>query len=165
MTTKENDMQVPEWLHPQVAEILAIENEAVELRRSPHVYMRPRVFLDGDKWCALYGKDLQEGVVGFGDTPEKACADFDYSWQTGEAAPEGAGHLKPPPIVLTWDWKESPGEVIESVVWNLRKLEGGAVYAQEHQSRNDEFCLVLSNAPLTADEAKAAYEKRWDEED
>ncbi len=27
-----------------------------------------RVFKDGDTWCALRGKDLQEGVGGFGST-------------------------------------------------------------------------------------------------
>lgn len=28
-----------------------------------------RICLDGDKWCAMIGKDLQEGLAGFGDTP------------------------------------------------------------------------------------------------
>jgi hypothetical protein len=28
--------------------------------------------LDGDKWCALIGKNIQEGVVGFGDTQSEA---------------------------------------------------------------------------------------------
>ena len=33
------------------------------------------VSLDGNKWCALIGGDLQEGVAGFGDTPMLAlCA-------------------------------------------------------------------------------------------
>lgn len=27
---------------------------------------------DGNKWCALLGTDLQEGVAGFGDTPKEA---------------------------------------------------------------------------------------------
>lgn len=31
-----------------------------------------RIFPDGDMWCALIGPDLQEGVAGFGTTPEKA---------------------------------------------------------------------------------------------
>ena len=29
----------------------------------PHVQMRPQISLDGDKWCALYGENLQEGVA------------------------------------------------------------------------------------------------------
>jgi len=28
-----------------------------------------KISLDGDKWCALVGEDLQEGIAGFGDTP------------------------------------------------------------------------------------------------
>ena len=34
--------------------------------------LHPRLFLDGDQWCCLYGENIQEGIVGFGDTPYKA---------------------------------------------------------------------------------------------
>ena len=51
-----------------------------EMQRRPHAIMRPRLSIDGDKWCALYGENLQEGVAGFGDSPEAACADFDRAW-------------------------------------------------------------------------------------
>lgn len=50
------------------------------MRQRPHVLMRPRVFPDGNAWCCLYGDNLQEGVAGFGDTPEGACYDFDMAW-------------------------------------------------------------------------------------
>lgn len=50
---------------------------------APHAVMRPRVFLDGEVWCALYGENVQDGVAGFGPTPEKACADFDALWRKG----------------------------------------------------------------------------------
>lgn len=33
-------------------------------------------FKDGDQWYALYGKDLQEGISGFGKTPFVAMADL-----------------------------------------------------------------------------------------
>lgn len=49
-------------------------------RRAPHVLMRPAIYPDGNAWCCLYGRDLQEGVAGFGDTPEQAAADFDRNW-------------------------------------------------------------------------------------
>ena len=48
--------------------------------QEPHVLMRPKVYMDGDKWCALYGENLQNGVAGFGDSPAKAMADFDANW-------------------------------------------------------------------------------------
>ena len=46
----------------------------------PSVLFRPRICVDGDKWCALYGDDLQRGVAGFGDSPAKAMLDFDLNW-------------------------------------------------------------------------------------
>ena len=33
-------------------------------------------FKDGNQWCALYGKDLQVGIAGFGNTPFLAMADL-----------------------------------------------------------------------------------------
>ena len=61
----------------------------VEVARSAqHVLMRPRVYPDGGQWCALYGENLQEGVAGFGETPEKACADFDLNWRSQKAGPQ-----------------------------------------------------------------------------
>lgn len=64
-------------------------NTALALR-APHVLMRPAVFPDGSAWCALYGEDLQQGVAGFGDTPEAACFDFDKNW-TNQKLPRNAG--------------------------------------------------------------------------
>lgn len=46
----------------------------------PSVLFRPKLSVDGDQWCALYGDDLQSGVGGFGDSPEKAMYDFDRAW-------------------------------------------------------------------------------------
>ena len=31
---------------------------------------------DGNRWCILWGKNLQEGIAGFGDTPAMAVYDF-----------------------------------------------------------------------------------------
>jgi hypothetical protein len=56
--------------------------EAQYAQQAPHVLMRPKVYPDGDHWCALYGVDLQEGVAGFGKTPEGACENFDYNWRS-----------------------------------------------------------------------------------
>lgn len=58
----------------------------------PTVIHRPRVFRDGDQWCALYGDNIQVGVAGFGPSPEKACMNFDRAWCTelpSNAALEG----------------------------------------------------------------------------
>jgi len=47
---------------------------------TPSAIFRPRIFIDGNQWCALYGDDLQNGVAGFGDSPANAVHDFDRSW-------------------------------------------------------------------------------------
>lgn len=47
---------------------------------APHAYLRAKVFPDGDQWCCLYGKNLQDGVCGFGETPHLAVIDFDKNW-------------------------------------------------------------------------------------
>jgi len=46
----------------------------------PNVIYAPRLFLDGNQWCALYGENLQEGIAGFGNTPSDALADFNNSF-------------------------------------------------------------------------------------
>ena len=48
----------------------------------PCVLFRPKLTIDGDMWCALYGEDLQEGVAGFGKSPADAMWDFDRNWET-----------------------------------------------------------------------------------
>ncbi len=52
---------------------------ASEMER-PSVVYRPRLTKDGNAWIALYGENLQEGVVGCGDTPAKAMYAFDEAW-------------------------------------------------------------------------------------
>ena len=44
------------------------ENLNYELCR-PFITMRPKLYIDGDCWCALYGENLQEGICGFGVSP------------------------------------------------------------------------------------------------
>jgi len=59
----------------------AIENlESARRMNAPFMLLRPRITLDGDKWCALYGDNLQDGVTGFGDTPEEAERAFNAAW-------------------------------------------------------------------------------------
>lgn len=54
--------------------------EAASHYTLPHVVYKPRLYPDGDQWCALLGEDLQSGVCGFGDTPAKAMYEFDLAW-------------------------------------------------------------------------------------
>lgn len=59
--------------------VTAIESTRQEMQR-PSVLFKPAIGIDGDKWCALYGANLQEGVAGFGDSPAAAMLDFDKQW-------------------------------------------------------------------------------------
>lgn len=51
-----------------------------EERLRPSMLLQPRLSIDGNKWCALYGENLVEGVAGFGDSPAEAYTDFDSNW-------------------------------------------------------------------------------------
>lgn len=55
----------------------------------PFMTLRPKMSIDGDQWCALYGDNLQDGVAGFGDSPELAARDFDKQWHAALSAARG----------------------------------------------------------------------------
>jgi hypothetical protein len=57
----------------------AYEDAASEYAKPSAIY-RPRIYIDGNQWCALYGDNLQDGVAGFGDSPDKAMIDFNKHW-------------------------------------------------------------------------------------
>ena len=54
--------------------------EAAEEQMRPSVLYKPALAIDGNQWCALYGKNLQDGVAGFGDSVADAMYDFDKNF-------------------------------------------------------------------------------------
>lgn len=54
--------------------------EAAGMHMRPSAIFKPALSIDGDQWCALYGDDLQNGVAGFGKSPDDAMLDFDCNW-------------------------------------------------------------------------------------
>lgn len=54
--------------------------QAVSGYGTPSAIYRPKLFPDGNQWCALLGADLQSGVCGFGKSPQDAMAAFDHAW-------------------------------------------------------------------------------------
>ena len=54
--------------------ILATEIEKAEYNL--FVMLKPKFGIDGNQYYVLYGDNLQEGVVGFGDTLYLAILDF-----------------------------------------------------------------------------------------
>ncbi len=63
----------------EVAIRAAAEDICIRMTQ-PHVLMRPSISIEGNKWCALYGENLQDGVSGFGDSPAEAMSNFDLNW-------------------------------------------------------------------------------------
>ena len=53
---------------------------AAQCYTCPSVIWKPKLSIDGDQWCALFGDDLQSGVAGFGSSPQEAMWDFDKAW-------------------------------------------------------------------------------------
>jgi len=63
---------------------IAWQQSAWDIREEycrPCVVFKAKITLDGSKYCCLLGENLQEGVAGFGDTPQAACHDFDNLFQ------------------------------------------------------------------------------------
>ena len=70
----------------------AASADLVQYMTEPCVLYRPELSIDGNQWCALYGANLQDGVAGFGDSPELAMQDFNRAWrQKLPAQPGSAG--------------------------------------------------------------------------
>jgi hypothetical protein len=74
----------------QLKQRVAEEALNVEYQRGRTSFLlRPRLFVDGNQWCALYGENVQDGVAGFGDSPADAFLDFDRAWETSLSARRG----------------------------------------------------------------------------
>jgi len=79
--------------------ILNVEYQtALEMGR-PFMLLRPKMLCEGNKWCALYGDNLQDGVAGFGETPELAAYDFDEHWKAERLPRSG---IKAFPDITGW---------------------------------------------------------------
>lgn len=63
---------------------------AQEMQR-PSVLFRPTLMQDGNAFIAVLGEDLAVGIVGCGDTPDRAMRDFDTVWYSRTPAPSSDG--------------------------------------------------------------------------
>jgi hypothetical protein len=70
-------MNVPDFLHPHVAQLLSIETDGADKRRLWAIIYNLIPYQDGNQWCVLLGNDIQSGIVGFGDSPYDAIMDFE----------------------------------------------------------------------------------------
>ncbi|MBR0946681.1 hypothetical protein, partial [Bradyrhizobium liaoningense] len=79
---------------------LAVEN-ALAYYVDPSVLYRPKLSVDGNQWCALYGENLQDGIAGFGDSVELAMRDFNKNWNAKLSVRAGPGCLDSAPLDLS----------------------------------------------------------------
>lgn len=64
---------------------IAYEFKNLAIQKQEMVYveaLKPKITKDGDMYCCLYGENLQEGIVGFGETPMKAIYEFNKALQS-----------------------------------------------------------------------------------
>lgn len=75
-----------------IAHAAEMANENIRAAASryeaPSVLFRPRLYIDGNQWCALYGENIQDGVAGFGKSPADAMNDFDRNWNSSLSVSE-----------------------------------------------------------------------------
>lgn len=66
-----------------VNQILHFEEQKYEDARNiqylPSAIFKPKLYIDGNKWCAGYG-EMPNGVFGFGYSPQLAMDDFNKSF-------------------------------------------------------------------------------------
>lgn len=84
-------MEIPENLNRVWHQAAIDAQRAAAERVRPSVLFRPVLSRDGNQWCALLGENLQEGVAGFGKTPDEAMRSFDRAWTTSHAWAERSG--------------------------------------------------------------------------
>jgi len=92
----------PPWQYEEASIQASLRRETLELELAaarekirPFYLLRPTISLEGNQWCYLHGEDLQSGIAGFGDTPEKAAIDFDVVWRNLDAS--NFKHARPTP--------------------------------------------------------------------
>jgi hypothetical protein len=71
-TEHQRDLQ-----HQEAMNILITESEYKLFQM-----LKPKLYKDGNQWCVLLGKNIQEGVCGFGDSPYLAILAFNKAMTT-----------------------------------------------------------------------------------
>lgn len=71
----------------ELCRLLERSSETLDVLVSPAYRLRPQLSKDVGRWRAVYGESVENGVVGFGFSPEEAFADFDRKWTEKLSAP------------------------------------------------------------------------------
>ena len=68
--------------HNEINHQMNVEILETEQQYKRFAMLKPKIHKDGNKWCVLYGENIQDGVAGFGDTPHEAVIDWEINWNT-----------------------------------------------------------------------------------
>jgi len=81
------------------AAIEEMESYFAEHPGSPSAVRRPLLSLRGKIWVALLGRNLREGIAGFGPTVDAALNDFDAQYLRA---------LRPPEVAVENEMRSAP---------------------------------------------------------
>lgn len=70
-------------IYEQVMSNLSTEEDMIFFKS-----LKPKLYKDGDKWCCLYGENIQVGIVGFGGKPIDAIRKFNQEMYREENTEE-----------------------------------------------------------------------------
>ena len=68
--------------HNEINHQMNVELLETEQQYKRFAMLKPKVYKDGNKWCVLYGENIQDGIAGFGGTPHESVIDWESNWDT-----------------------------------------------------------------------------------
>jgi len=71
---------IPDFVTNAMYNVTVTQQALVEEQLRPSLLYKPILRQDGNAWIALYGEDIQVGVVGCGMSPDEAMREFDKAW-------------------------------------------------------------------------------------
>lgn len=63
--------------HNEIQHQIKLETLETEQQYLRFSTLKPKIFKDGNQWCVLLGENIQEGIAGFGNTPNEAIINWD----------------------------------------------------------------------------------------
>ena len=79
-----NGLQVPSFLEGHVSQLIGCMQNNVENDGLWAVRLKLIPYQDGDRWCVLYGENIQVGIFGWGSSPYLAMCNFEDEWYKKE---------------------------------------------------------------------------------
>jgi hypothetical protein len=85
----EQELQALDWeLNGDDATALLVEQYFADHPRSPSAARRPKIFRQGETFIVVLGRDVQQGIVGLGNTVKNALRAFDLQYYNALWPPE-----------------------------------------------------------------------------